>query len=408
MQEIILELTAMAHGGSAMGRDQQGRAVFVPGAIPGEKVRAKIVDQKRNFARATMVELIERSPNRVEPRCSHFGVCGGCHLQQMAYDTQLEVKRNVVIDQLKRIGNLEGIDVQATLATPTPWAYRIEISLSPNPEGGVGLWSPALKKIIAIEECHIIQPELLQLWRDFELSLPGLRKLTLRMGDDEALLAALEVDDVQPPELHVDFPLSVAIVLPNRTAASLVGDNFLVQSVKGRDFRVSPGCYFQPNPGATGLIVDQVMSYAGLTGSESVLEAYSGVGLLTAFLAEQAGQVIGIERNPDALADAASNLHDFDNISLYEGQVDEIVPLLKTSPDIGVVNPEASGLSRLSSQAIAASAPERLIYVSSDVATFSRDSKQLSRSGYRLVQVQPIDANPQTFHIDTVSLFRRR
>jgi len=137
------------------------------------------------------------------------------------------------------------------------------------------------------------------------------------------------------------------------------------------------------------------------------LEAYSGVGLLTAFLSDHARHIVAIEINPDAIADAAANLHEKENITLYHGRVEDVVALLQTTVDVAVVNPPSSGLTPPAIEALAAAAPERFVYISSDIATFSRDAKQLKRHGYRLVQVQPIDICPQTFHIDTVSLFQR-
>jgi 23S rRNA (uracil1939-C5)-methyltransferase len=229
--------------------------------------------------------------------------------------------------------------------------------------------------------------------------------MTLRRGSNDALLAALEVDDVEAPELETDFPVSVAIVLPDNTAASLVGDIYLLKSVKGREFRVSPGCFFQPS--AADALVDTLVDYAQLSGKETVIDAYSGVGMLTAFLAEGAAEVVGIEVNGDAVADTAVNLHHTDNVSLYEGWVEDILPALDMQPDLIVLNPPSQGLSRDASRAVLAKTADRLIYVSSDIATLARDGKQFAKAGYKLAAIQPIDLHPQTFHIDTVSLWKR-
>ncbi len=300
-----------------MGRDENGRPIFVPYAIPSEEVRVRLTTEKRHFARAELVDVLEPSPERRDPRCPHFGECGGCHFQHMHYEAQLKAKQVVVGDQLQRIGGFKSVNVKPVLANPSPWNYRFDVSLSPVPDGGLGFWSPHKHQVIPIDDCFIIHSRLLELWQDFDLELPGLRKLTLRVGDDEALLAALEIDGVEPPELAADFPVSVAIVMPDKTAVSLIGDNYIMQRVKGRDFRVSPGCFFQPSPTAAELLVDAVLDYADVTGSESALDVYSGVGLLTAFLAEKAGQVTAVELNPDAVADTAGNLNEFDNINLY-------------------------------------------------------------------------------------------
>ncbi len=391
-----------------MGRASRKRAVFAPYAIPGEKVRVEITAEKKKQVYTRLLRVLKPSPDRVEPRCPYFGVCGGCHFQHMRYERQLQAKREVTLDQFERVGNVKNGPVAPTLPNPTPWAYRWEIALSPTKEGGLGFWSPVEKRVIPIESCAIARPELVELLQDVDLDLPGLRRLALRVGDDEALLAALEVEGVEPPALEADFPISVAIVLPDRTAASLVGDNFTVQAVKGRDFRVSPGVYFAPSPAGMALMVETVLRYAALAGRETAVDLYSGAGTLTAFLAEQAAQVVAIEQNRDAVADTAVNLTSCDNVSLYEGAVEEILPALDINCDVLVANPPKTGLSREATKQILALRPSRIIYVSSDVATMARDGRKLNRTGYKLVEIQPIDMRPQTWHVDLVGLWEKK
>lgn len=407
MDVVTLDLTAMGHGGLALGRDKRGRAIFVPYGIPGERVRVAVTDDRKKYAHGEITEIVKASPDRVEPPCPHFGPCGGCHFQHMGYEAQLKVKQDVVADQLKRLGGLKKVRVRPTLPNPSPYAYRADMILSPAGEGGLGYWSPALGEVIAIEVCPISDPRLVELLHDIDLDLPGLRRLTLRIGVDEALLAAIEVDEVEPPELEADFPVSVAIVLPDNTAAALVGDYYTVQAVKGHDFRVSAGCFFYPSPAAAEHVVDAVLRYAALNGTETVVDAFSGVGVLTAFLSSAAAEVIAVEANPDAVADAAVNLEETDNVSLYQGYTEDILPALDARGSVMVVHPPAEGLSREAIRAVKEAAPRRLIYVSSDVATMARDSKQLSRDGFRLVEVQPVDMTPQNFQVDTVSLWQR-
>ncbi len=405
MEKITLDITEMAHGGSAIGRASRGRTVFVPLTMPGEKVRARIVSQKNKYAQAELVEVLQPSPERVTPRCQHFAVCGGCHFQHMSYQAQLVAKESVVRDQLARLGGFNKANVQPVLPNPEPWAYQAEMVLSPVGNGRLGYWSPVKREVIPIEECPISRPELVALLHDVELDLPGLRKLSLRVGDDEALLAAIEVDGVEPPELEADFPVSVAIVLPDKTAASLVGDFYSVQQVNGRDFRISPGVEMVSSPAGMGVVVDTVLRYAALTGEENVIELHSGAGTLTAFLAKQAGELVAVERNPDAVADLAVNLDDLDNVNVFEGEIESVLPLMPEGVELMVAHPWANGLSRRAVSAIVAAKPARFIYVSSDVATLARDGRSLAKAGYRLVEVQPIDMQPQTFHIETVSLW---
>lgn len=404
MEKITLDITEMANGGNAVARAKRGRTVFVPLALPGEKVRAEIVKENNKIAFARVLEVLRPSPDRIEPTCPYFGVCGGCHFQHMRYETQLEIKREVVIDQLERIGGFKNVPVLKTLSAARPWAYSHEMELSPAASGGLGYWSPGQKQVIPIEECPISRPELLGLLQDIDLELPGLRKLSLRLSDDEALLAAVEVDGVEAPQLEADFPVSVAIVLPDKTAVNLVGDNYNIQTVNGRDFRVSPGCYFHINPATAGIVIDAILRAAALNGREQLLELYSGVGTLTAFLAAAAAQVIAVEQNPDAVADTAVNLT-ADNVSLYEGAVEDILPQLDITPDIVVVNPPPQGLSAAALRLVLAQNAGRIIYVSADVATFARDGREMAKAGYQLKEVQPVDGRPQTYHVDVVGCF---
>lgn len=404
MEKLTLDIIEVANGGSGVARANRGRTVFVPMTIPGEKIRAEVHTEKNKTLYADVAEVLRPSPDRIEPTCQHFGVCGGCHFQHIQYEAQLTIKRDVIVDQLERIGNIKNVPVLRPLAAPRPWHYRQEMVLSPVPEGGLGYWSPKEKQVVPIAECPVTRPELLELLQDIDLDLPGLRKLTLRLGDDEALLAAIEVDGVEPPQMEANFPLSVAIVLPDQTAVNLFGDNFNVQTINGRDFRVTPGCHFYTSPEAAGLIVDTVLHYANLNGSETVLELHSGVGTFTSFLAEGATAVTAVEQNPDAVADTAVNL-DVDNVTLYEGEVEAVLPQLSLSPDLAVAHPPASGMSREALAQLTAKKAKRIIYVSSDVATFARDGRDLSKAGYQLQELQPIDTHPQTYHVDMVGLW---
>jgi 23S rRNA (uracil1939-C5)-methyltransferase len=415
MTTLTLKLTDMAHGGYALGRDESGRPIFVPYAIPGETVTVALTNEKRSYAHARLVSVDVPSPDRVEPRCAHFGRCGGCHLQHIAYERQLALKQAVVADQLQRIGGFKEVNVRPVLPNPNPYEHSMTLALSPTEAGGLGLWSPAAGEVIPIAECSITVPSLVALLQDFDMELPELRKLTLRLGDDGGLLAAFEVEDVEPPELEVDFPISVAIVLPDETAASLIGDHYIVRTVKGRDFRVSPGCFFYPNQAGAAQVVDTVLAYADLQGTERVLEGYSGVGLLTAFLAQGAAELIAIEQNPDAVADSAVNLDQFDSIRLYQGEIEMILPALMETADVAtnvatnvaIFHPPGSGLSRELLALLEKNPPRRLVYVNGELTMLARDGKQLARLGYRLVEVQPIDMAPQTFQVETVSLWLR-
>ncbi len=408
MDDLTLKMVDFAYGGAVIGRDKRGRPIFVQGTIPDETVHAEIFQDKGRYARANLLEVVHPSKERVQPQCPHFGLCSGCHYQHMSYQTQLRAKQEVAIDQLQRIGKLKKPKVHPTLPNPTPWSYATEVSLSPTKDGRLGFWSAKSQQVIPIDTCSILEPGLLELLGDIDMELEGLRKLTLRIDSDGNMLAALEVDGVEPPQLEVDFPVSVAIVLPDKTAASLIGDPYLVQEVKEQRFRVSSGCFFQPSVRGAEMLIDVVLSSAGLQGNERVVEAYSGVGMLTTFLAAKAREVEAIEANDDAAADLVANLDHLDNVKLYHGLVEETLPLLEASPDLLVVDPGWGGLASPVIGNIKKMGPRRLIYVSSELASLARDAKMLGRSGYRLVEVQPLDMRPQTYHVDTVSVWKKQ
>ena len=400
MTELTLTLTDMAHGGMALGRDKGGKPVFVPFAIPGETVRIRAPRPDARFARATLLDVIKPSADRVEPRCRHFGVCGNCHFQHMAYTAQLRAKEAVVRDQLARVGGVRNPVVRPIVPYPVAYDYRAETTLFRAEEGGLGYWSPVERRIFRVEECPILHPELQAALGEVDVDLPDLRKLTLRLGDGDELLAALEVEGVEPPELAADFPVSVAIVLPDRTAASLIGDPFLERTVGGRPFRVSPGVAFPHSPAAAELLTTVVLDMAGIKPSDTVLESPAGPGWLTAALAGRAAAVIAIEPNPDAVADAAENLDAFDNVSLYEATEDEVLPALDALPDVVVLRPEA-GLSAGALEWLAAARPGRVV-VAAEVGALAKDAKRLAQVGYRPTAFQPVDLAPQGFWVEVV------
>jgi 23S rRNA (uracil1939-C5)-methyltransferase len=406
MAEMTLTLTDMAHGGLALGRDKGGRAVFVSFAIPGETARVRVPDDKRGFARAELLEVVKPSPDRVAPRCRHFGVCGNCHFQHMTYEAQLRAKEAAVRDQLTRVAGIKNPPLRPILPAPEVYDYRAETALYPAGEGGVGYWSPIERRIFRIAECPILHPSLQAALPDLDVDLPGLRRLSLRLGDGDELLAALEVDDVEPPALAVDFPVSVAIVLPDRTAASLIGDPFLAQTIGGRPFRFSPGVAYPAYPIMAERLSETILTLAELTTDDTALESPGGAGWLTAELAGRAGLVIAVEPNPDAVADAAENLDAFENVAIYQGAEEEVFPALEAEPDVVVLRP-AEGLSAAALALLERLRPRRRILVIAEVGALAKDARRLVKLGYRPVAFQPVDCAPQGYWIETISLWRK-
>ncbi len=405
----------LAYGGDALGRLPDGRAVFVPLALPGERARVQAVEEKRGHVRARLVEVLEPSPRRIPPRCVHFGVCGGCHYQHMAYADQLAAKTGILREQLQRLAGLEDPPVLPMLADPRGWDYRNTVQFHLTAEGKVGYQKLGSNETFAIRECHLLESGLDAVWPALDLQpLPGLERVSLRLGAGEDVLLALESLDPNPPEMMLDLPISV-VHLHEYGPILMAGDDFLVMEVLGRPFKVSAGSFFQVNTLQAARIIELVLEAAGLRpGSApsadaggSVLDLYCGVGLFSAFLAPLAARLVGVESSPAACDDFAVNLDEFEHVELYQGRAEDILPGLDLRPRVVVADPPRAGLAPAVVDMLMRMQPERLVYVSCDPATLARDLRRLLAGGYHLEHVQPVDMFPQTFHIESVSLLTR-
>jgi 23S rRNA (uracil1939-C5)-methyltransferase len=405
---IQLTLTAMAHGGAALGR-HEGRVIFVAGAIPGETVRVEITEDKERFAHARVVEILAPSPHRIPPRCPHVPECGGCQWQHIAYSHQLALKADVVRDQLTRIAGIVDPPVHLTIPAPSPWGYRNRVTFSVGADDQLGFQRAASHDIVPIQECHIADPRLMALYDDLDLDLPGLTRLNLMAGSaEDDLLMAFETQGDEPPSLSADFPISCVHLVSADAAipVNLIGRNHVTHHIAGHACRASAGRFFQVNTAVAAILVELVLDWLAPTLDATVLDAYCGVGLFTLPLAERAGLVIAVELDPGATEDLILNLGEIENVEVIEGPVEAVLPDLVDAEPLhaAVVDPPRQGLDRAVIDALVASRPPRLVYVSCDPATLARDVKRLSRSGYALEQVQPVDMFPQTYHIETVTL----
>ncbi len=405
-----LELTGMAHGGSALGR-HEGRMIFVPYAIPGERITARVTQDKGRFAYAQGVTMIEASEARVAPRCPHFGPgrCGGCQWQHIDYPAQLEFKQQVVTDQMARVGGFRDLTVHPTIASPDAWQYRSYITFHVTEDGQLGFVATDDQHILPIEECHIIRPELLDLFYSLDLEgITNLDRVRLQVGsasDDPSII--ISTSDDEAPEIESDVPASVNFLFTDNEPVNLIGSSHVHYTIKSRTFRVTAGGFFQVNLPQAEVLVDQVLSRLDLKGTENVLDLYSGVGLFSAFLAEHAQSVTSIESYPPAVTDADENLSEFDNLDLIEGVVEDVLPDLEGPYEAVVLDPPRTGVEPSVIDALAEIAPQKIVYVSCDPATLARDAKRLVAKGYRLLDVQPVDMFPQTFHIESVASFEK-
>ncbi|MGC9357137.1 MAG: 23S rRNA (uracil(1939)-C(5))-methyltransferase RlmD [Anaerolineae bacterium] len=405
-----LNLFGMAHGGEAIGR-HEGRVIFVPYAIPGERIRAEVVEQHKRYARARLIEVLDPSPSRTEPPCPYFGQgkCGGCQLQHIDYAVQAQIKGLVVVDQMERVGKFEEPPVLEPLLDEKGWEYRSHSRYRTTPEGHPGFLASDSHRVVPIDFCLLSHPRQSELYQALDMTQPDVEQMELRVGTATGdMMVVLQTYDEEPPALEVDFPLSVVQVTHDTATSPLIGLDYITEIYHDREFRISATSFYQVNTAQAERLVEIVLGAADLTGSEGVLELYSGIGLFTAFLAPEAKQVTGIEVNPDAVDDALHNVGDADNVTFLEGLVEDALPAVDHTVDVALLDPPRGGVERHALDGLIAYHPARIVYVSCDPATLARDARRLVRSGYELAWVQPVDLFPQTYHIENVALFNRR
>ena len=455
--KIDLDLTGIAHGGEAIGR-HAGKTIFVPYAIPGERVTVEIVQEKAHWARARLLTVHTPSPDRVTPPCPYFGpeACGGCQWQHITYERQLALKRDIVRDQLQRLGHIPNPPVAEVWAValedqPDPaWHYRNHVQFSITPDGLPGLQRANSHDLVTIAECLLLQPPLetlhAGLWEGFAASeddeaapeeAPTSKGKLWVLGDDPEpdgqsgtarrarpqnnvtrlairaglrtgdTLLVLETEDDTPPALSLDLPTAVALLRTDGGADALVGQAYLEEEIAGQRYRISAGSFFQVNPAGAEALVDRVVAFLDPQPGQRLLDAYAGVGLFTLVLAPLAGHVEAIEASPSACNDFAWNVRDQANVTLHTGDTEAVLSTLRGPFDGIVVDPPRRGLGDGVVQALARLAPKRLVYVSCDPATLARDAALLTAAGFGLRAVQPIDLFPQTYHVESVTLWER-
>ena len=414
--DLLLE--KLTYGGDAIGRLDDGRAVFVPFGLPGEQVRLRLTEEKRNFARGELVELLKASSQRIAPRCVHFGVCGGCHYQHLPYEEQLNAKTEILRDQLTRIGKIENPPVKKMVASPSPWNYRNHVQFHLTKDAKLGYIKAQGSEVFAVTECHLPEGVLNAIWPPLEFE-PGtsVERVSLRVGKDYDSMLILESNSPEAPELEIEAGVSVAHVFQESTVVVAGNDHILI-SVLGRDFRVSATSFFQVNTAMAERMVNHLITHLPITESTTLLDVYCGAGLFSAFFAPKCEHVIGIESSPSACEDFVFNLDEFENVELYEGLAEDVLPRLVgritpasrgiyDNPPYIVVDPPRAGLEKGVIDGILQLKPHTIAYVSCDPSTLARDAARLINGGYHLKDVTPFDLFPQTHHIESISLFER-
>jgi 23S rRNA (uracil1939-C5)-methyltransferase len=407
MNDVIeLDLTGMAYGGDSFGRDSEGRMVFVPFSLPGERVRVAIVEEHPRWARARLLEVLLPSLDRIRPRCKHFADCGGCHYQHMPYQAQLLAKEEVLKDQLRRIGGFERPPVHPSVPSPSPWNTRNHLQFKLTAGSRLGFNAAGSERIVPIDECHLPESALADLWPRIDLEgAEGISRVSVRAGIDEELMVIFEGEREPPFEMHVDAPVSVVWISEDRRA-TLAGDPILEMQVFDCPFVVSPGSFFQVNAAMAGELVQRTLEALDVQPGTTIFDLYAGVGLFSVFLAQVGAHIVAVEDSASACADFEVNLEAFEDIQLYEAPVEMALPQIPEQPEAVVVDPPRAGLSREALDGILARRAPQLIYISCDAATFARDAARLNAAGYYMLQATPIDLFPQTYHIEIFSHWR--
>jgi 23S rRNA (uracil1939-C5)-methyltransferase len=403
---IDVRFEKIVHGGDAMGRAPDGRAVFVPFAAPQDLARVEILEEKKGYLRGRLVEVLEPSVNRVTPRCPLFGDCGGCHLQHMDYPAQWQAKREILREQLARLGNIADAPIAEGFPAPQPFHYRNHIQFSLAKDGKLGFNRNSSHRVVSVEECFLPLPQLELLRRSLDWEpVPGVRQISFRAGDDGEMIV-LESDTGETPETMVEAEVSMAMLGPDGEAEYLAGGP-LRYEILGRMFQVSAGSFFQVHTAMIPAMVNQVLAYANVQPGEIVLDLYCGTGLFTAFLAERAARTIGVELSKTAVEDFTTNLAEFNAVELYAASADQALPAIEGPIHVAVADPPREGLEEPALLELLRHSPSRIVLISCDAATLARDGGRLRVGGYVLQEITPFDLFPQTFHLETISLWKK-
>lgn len=463
--EVVMDIIGLTHDGEGVGR-ADGFTLFVQGALPGEQVRALVLKVKKQYGYAKVLERLVDSPHRV--KLEHpVNAYGGCQLQHMAYSEQLVWKRQHVVDVLERIGKFqveqaEGeaaatenavqeqpIKVWPTIGMEQPWRYRnkSQMPIGKNERTGEligGYFAKASHRIIDTDT-SLIQHEMnddamravKQVVRKYSIEPYNeeqhtglLRHVMMRVGfrTNEQMITFVTNGDKLPHQEKIVAELTEAlpqlksvcqsmntkrtnVIMGDKTRV-LWGSEYITDYIGDIAFKISARSFYQVNPVQTEVLYEKAVEYAGLTGEETVIDAYCGIGTISLFLAQRAKRVLGVEIVEEAIADARRNaeLNGVTNAEFAVGAAEDVIPRWKeqgVTPDVIVVDPPRKGCDPALLDTMLAMHPERIVYVSCNPSTLARDLQVLAGGGYRIVEVQPVDMFPQTTHVESVVLLVR-
>lgn len=464
-QRIESDIVGLTHDGEGVGR-VEGYTLFVRGALPGERVRAEVLSIGKSFGRAQMTEIVDRGTGgRVEPPCPIHDTCGGCQLQHLDYQEQLKWKRQHVVDNLQRIGKLQvagdqlgagaaalgdrsAVIVHPTIGMDEPWRYRNKAQVPiGHGEGGLigGFYEMGSHDIVEMDSCLIQQEENEETVRAVKeaarmLAISPYNRATGRgllrhvvvrhartTGQRMVVLVTNGFDIPHAQELieliRERVPGIVSICQNIQTAETPVvfgdetrtlwGEDVIYDEIDGIQFAISPRSFFQVNPEQTVRLYGKAVEYAELTGKETVIDAYCGIGTISLFLARHADRVFGVEIVPEAIEDARRNatINGMNNVEFEVGASEVVMPRWQSqgvTPDVIVVDPPRKGCDPVLIETMLELKPARIVYVSCNPSTLARDLRLLEDGGYRTVEVQPVDMFPHTGHVECCSLLVRK
>ncbi|MGC7870592.1 23S rRNA (uracil(1939)-C(5))-methyltransferase RlmD [Desulfosporosinus sp. SYSU MS00001] len=438
---INLECLRLSSDGMAVGY-YEGKATFVPGLLPGEIGQIQIMEIKKNWQRGKLLRIMKESPDRVNPPCSVFSVCGGCQLQHLKYEQTLVWKRQWVADALARIGKiqLDNVKIHPTIGMDHPWRYRNKARLHCGEPGSIGYYQEKSKATVRFSDCLLISERMNRWVREVEKllseqdkkSLSRLTSLTFRensqeegmlildsmenvnLMDRDGFLAEAQKSGVSPePDKerketgHHEIGLGLRWVWGINGSGEpvrIAGQGDFTESVLEAEFKISPLAFLQVNPTQTRRLYQTVLDWAELSNEKVVWDLYCGIGTITLALAAKAKKIWGIEENPYAVKDAKENAkhNRIENVEFITGKVEDTFPQITDQPDIVVLDPPRAGAHKSVLERLLELQPAQIIYVSCDPGTLARDLGVLQSGGYQVAEVQPVDMFPWTPHVETV------
>jgi len=418
--EILIE--KLVYGGSGLGRLQTGQAVFVPGVLPGERVTIAVRRKRKGVFEADLLNVLTPSKDRIlQPHTAEERYTGATW-PHIAYPAQLQFKQNILLDSLKRIGGMEPRQPRSILPSPRTEHYRLRTQFNVRTVDGkqqIGFFRQGTYNLIEVKNAFLIHPiinKTLDAVRSLSFQLPALREIHINATPEEKVHILLFSDEESfslPEAFFADLvriaPQMIGITgFARKKKAFVHGENRLMLELEGLTLHATEGNFFQVNWGQNINMVRTVMEFAALSGSETVLDLYCGIGNFALPIAQKAGSVIGIESGYSAIEDAVANaeLNGLKNTEFIADDMQKGLKMLlqrRMKTDVVVLDPPRAGATLKTLERILAFVPQKIIYVSCNPSTLARDLKYFHLFGFRLNRLQPVDMFPYTYHIECVA-----